>query len=206
MRYVTTLLIVAGVATAAFGRADDRPRADPPTTPLELRITGQPTYTLDIGRLSGAAYRSKIERAVSVVGGRPIAPPDVELVVEMRNTSDAPVRVWVKGDDVVLDLALTGAGAVNVEPQVFFTAEYRMPQAIDLRPGEVYPIPVKELGSGFRGVSRCSYWTEPGEYTLTAVLRTGVRPAPRGSEEGDDGFGLVTLTSAPLRIKVERDR
>jgi hypothetical protein len=204
MTRLTYVLVVMGVAAAAgVGRADDRPKADPPTTPLALNISGTTTYTLNTGGLCGADYRTKILNAVEAVRP-PLAPPAVDLVVEVWNTSDSSVRIWTRGDPVVLELTLRGNGAVNVMPQLFYTAEYRMPQAIDLPPGAAYPIPVRELVSGFRGVSRCSYWTEPGEYRLVATLWTGVQPAPLGAVEVDDGFGLVTLISAPLRINVER--
>jgi hypothetical protein len=201
MRNVTRAMVVAGLAAVvAVARADDRPKADPPATPLELSISGKTTYTLDTHDLSGAAFRRRIAAAVEDVGP-PLAPPAVDLVVGIRNTSDRTVRVWAKGDPVGLELRLSGTGAVNVEPKVFVTAEYRIPEAITLAAGETYLLPVRDLGSGFRGVSRCSYWTEPGEYRLVAILQTGVSPAPRGAG-GDDGFGLVTLTSAPLRITV----
>jgi hypothetical protein len=201
MRSLTCLLVVAGLAAViAAARADDRPKADPPTTPLELSISGKSTYTLDTRGLSGTEFRKRITDAVEDIG-HPLAPPTVDLVVRVRNTSDRTVRVWAKGDPVVLELRLSGSGAMNVEPKVFVTAEYRMPEAIDLAAGESHLFPVRNLGSGFRGVAMCSYWTEPGEYRLVAILQTGVSPAPRGADE-DDGFGLVTLTSAPLRINV----
>ena len=48
-----------------------------------------------------------------------------------------------------------------------------------------------------------AYWTEPGEYTLTASLKSGISPAPKDSKDTRDGFGVVTFTTEPIKIKVE---
>ncbi|HJZ53314.1 MAG TPA: hypothetical protein VKE74_00055 [Gemmataceae bacterium] len=202
-RWIRVLAVAVAATVAGFAFADDKPKADPPATPLELTITGKTiTYPLDTGGLSGTESRKKIEEAVKA-GGKVPAPPAVDLVAEIKNTSDKPVKVWVKGDPVVLELTLKGEGAVNVNPKLFFTNELRLPEAVEIAPGKSHPIPVKSLASGFRGVARGSYWTEPGEYELVATLKTGVSPAPKGAKDGGDGFGIVTLTSAPLKIKVE---
>src|SRR5438876_1003551 len=104
MRYLTRMLVVAGVAAAVgVGRGDGRPKADPPTTPLVLTVSGRTTYALDTGGLSPAAYRRRITDAAAAIGA-PLAPPAVDLVAEVRNTSGSPVRVWVIGDPVVVDL------------------------------------------------------------------------------------------------------
>ena len=42
----------------------------------------------------------------------------------VKNTGDKPVRLWAKGDPVVLTLELKGEGAVNLEPRVAFTLEF----------------------------------------------------------------------------------
>jgi hypothetical protein len=206
-RAIRVLAVTIATAAAGVGAADDqkpadKPKADPPTTPLELSISGKTTtYALDTGGLSAADYGKKIEDAAKT-GGKMPAPPAVDLVVEIKNTSDKPVMVWVKGDPVVLELALAGKGAVNSAPKLALTREFRTPEAVEIAPGKPHQIPVKSLVSGFRGVSTYAYWTAPGEYDLVAKLKTGVSPAPKGAKEGMDGFGMVTLTSAPLRIKV----
>ena len=65
---------------------------------------------------------------------------------------------------------------------------------------------VKNLVSGFRSASKYAYWTEAGEYELVAKLKTGMSPAPKDAKEGGEGFGLVTVTSAPLKITVEEKK
>lgn len=205
-RTIRGLAAMAAVTIAGIGLAqkkDEGPKADPKGTPLELTITGKKTeHVLDTGGLSPADYRKMIEAALKEKGGkRPPPPPAVDLVVELKNTSDRPVQVWTKGDPVVLELELKGKGAVNGSPPLAFTADFRIPEASEIAPGKSFAFPVKSLRSGFRGASKFSYWTAPGEYELVAKLKTGMQPAPKGAKDFD-GFGVVTLTSAPFRITV----
>jgi hypothetical protein len=72
-----------------------------------------------------------------------------------------------------------------------------------LKPGQSHSIPVAQLRYGLRGGSEYAYWTEPGDYTLTASFNTAISPAPANVKPQADGFGQVTLTSEPIKIKVE---
>lgn len=196
-----TILALAVALTAAAGRADDKK----PAGPVQVTITGKAKYALQTGGLTPAEYKKRVDAAANAkeFGGRPPAAPAVELAVEVKNTSDKPVQVWVKGDPVVLELTAKGPGAVNLTPLLAFTQEFRLPTAVEVGPGKTHTIPVKSLVSGFRGASRYSYWTEPGEYELTATFKTGVSPAPPGSQPGEEGFGMVELKSAPFKVTVE---
>ena len=203
---IRTILTFALCFPAAAVRADDKnadkPRADPEATPLELAITGKATtYTLDTGGLSAEEYRKRL--ADEAKTGKPLAVPMIDLAVEIKNTSDKGVQVWNAGDPVVLTLDLRGKGAVNLDPALAFTREFRIPKSVEIPPGKSVSIPLTSLTSGFRGRSHVSYWTEPGDYELVATLKTGVSPAPKGAKDGMDGFGLVTLTSAPFKLTVE---
>lgn len=195
--WVVSLL---GVGTVAVGvaAAEDKAPVDPKDVPLRLTLTAKTTqYTLDTGGLSAEEYKKQ----VSMTEGRPAPTPAVDLAVVITNTSDKPVSVWVNGDPVILTLDLKGKGAVNVQPLLAFTQEFRAPQAVEIAPGKSHTIPVKSLTSGFRMASVYSYWTEPGTYELVATLKTGVRPIPKGAPEFDD-YGVVTLTSPPLKLTV----
>jgi len=130
----------------------------------------------------------------------------VDLVLEIKNTSDKPVTVWISGDPVVVELTLKGKGAVNVMPELAFTQEFRFPKPVEIAPGKTHAIPVKTLVSGFRGASKYSYWSEAGEYELVAKFKTGMSPAPKDAKDGGDGFGNVSVTSAPLKIVVEEKK
>jgi hypothetical protein len=204
-RRVLPLGLVFGLAGLAGGQEKkDKPKADPEGTPLELAVTGKvTTYELDPAK-SGAEFKKLLEDGVKAKKlGRPPAPPAVDLAVSVKNTSDKPVKVWVKGDPVVLTLEVKGKGAVNVDSFGPMTLEFRLPEAVEIAPGKAHEIPLKSLASGMRGVTRFSYWTEAGEYELVAALKTGVNPAPKGAKEGTDGFGMVTVTSPPLKLTVE---
>lgn len=200
--FARILCVVVAITSAAS--AADKPKSEPEGVPLELAITGKLVkFELDTGGLSEAEYKKAIEDAGKGRGAKPPATPKVEFSVEIKNTSDKPLTVWTKGDPVVLDLELKGKGAMNIAPPLAFTREFRIPSGVEIAPGKSVSLPVKSLTSGFRGASVFSYWTAPGEYELTAKLKTGVNPAPKGAKEADEGFGEVKLTSLPLRLTVE---
>jgi hypothetical protein len=127
----------------------------------------------------------------------------VDLVIEIKNTTDKDVQFWVSGDPVHVNLQLKGPGAVTVKPPIAFTREFRLPRPMTLKAGKSHSIPVAQLRYGHRGASEYAYWTEPGEYTLTATFNTGISPAPANVKPQADGFGRVILTSEPIKIKVE---
>src|SRR5262249_50135738 len=209
-RWILPMVAIFGFAGVASpdDKKTDKPKAEPEGTPLELSITGKTTkFTFDTGGLTQAEFKKKIEDATKKKPiGRPPAPPTVDLTVEIKNTSDKPVKVWTKGDPVVLTLELKGTGAVNAEVLSPMTREFRIPEAVEIEPGKTASIAVKSLMSGIRGATQYSFWTEPGEYELVAKLKTGMNPAPKGAKEGMHGFGVVTLTSAPLKLTVEEKK
>jgi hypothetical protein len=193
-----TVVLTLTLLAAAAADDDKGPTTDPKGVKLELSITGKKT-TYPLGKVRSAEELKKLaEDRVPLP-----KPPEVDLKVVVKNTGDKPVRLWTKGDPVVLTLELKGEGAVNLEPQVAMTLEFRTPEAVEVAPGKSVEIPIKSLTSGFRGLSRYSYWTKPGEHELVATLKTGVQPIPKGAEE-QDGFGKVKLTSAPFKVKVEK--
>ncbi len=195
-------LLVLGISPLAAEDKKDKPKAEPEGTPLELSVTGKAKYTLDLGGQTADEFKKAVDAAAKA-GRRPAAAPAVELTVEIKNTSDKAVHVWISGDPVVLTLTLKGKGAVNVAPPLAFTEEFRSPKAVEIPAGKTHTIPVKALVSGYRGAAHWAYWTEAGEYELTATLKTGVNPAPKGAKDANDGFGQVMLTSVPLKITVE---
>lgn len=201
---------LAAVAVGDAGMADDAPKAGkavPPGTPLALTISGTAKYVFDAGPLSPEQYKKLLDDAAKPgkkglgFGGKLPTPPAVELTVEVKNTSDKAVTLWKSGDPVVLTLNLAGKGAVNLAPPIAMTQEFRVPQEVTLDAGKSHAFAVKVLRSGVRGMTHHSYWTAPGEYELTATLKTGLRPAPKGAQDFD-GFGVVTVTSPAFKITV----
>lgn len=205
---VALAVVFGGLAAAQDKKADAKPKAEPEGTPLELSVTGKTAkYTLDTGGMSAADYKKVVEDAAKAKGKAKLPPaPAVDLAVEVKNTSDKAVKVWDKGDPVVLTLELKGKGAVNADRFGPMTLEFRIPSAVEIGAGKTHSIPVKSLMSGMRGMTKVAYWTEAGEYEVVATLRTGMSPAPKGAKEGMDGFGVVTLTSAPLKVMVEEKK
>ena len=207
IRSFAAILFLSACSAATAEKPADKPSADPKETPLELSITGKVVkFTLDTGDLTPAEYQKKIEDAAKAKNGRPPATPTVDLAIEIKNTSDKAVMVWSKGDHVVLELELKGKGAVTANPNLAFTREFRLPVAVEIAPGKSLSIPVKSLTSGFRGASKFTYWTAAGDYELVAKFKTGMDPAPKGATDAGDGFGTVTLTSAPLKVTVEEKK
>jgi hypothetical protein len=194
-------LLVSGLAAPA---GDDKPQArtDPPSTTLEVRlIANKDTYSLDRGGKTAAQYRKSLQEALAA-DGFPATPP-VDLVLEFRNTGDQEIQVWIGGDTTELKLELDGPGVVTGVSRRAVTEELRKPKTVTIAPGKSYTLPIKELEYGTRSQVDGAYWTEAGDYTLTATYKTAVSPAPKGAKGAGGGFGFVTARSAPIKLKVE---
>jgi hypothetical protein len=195
--FCLTLLALAPLAA----RADDKKDKDPPKS--DLPVTAKLTAKTESYTLDSKADDLKKQLDDAKKSGKYPTPPKVDLALEITNTSDKDVEIWTSGDPVVLTLDLKGPGAVSVDPLKAFTDEFRVPKATTLAPGKSFTIPVKGLTYGFRGAASQAYWTEAGEYTLGATFQTGISPAPKGAKDVQDGFGKVSLTAEPVKIKVE---
>jgi hypothetical protein len=197
IRFLLAGLALAGFAAGAW--ADEKPKA--PDLPVTATIVAKTaTYKLDLGGKTADDFKKELKDAEK--SGKLPAPPAVEMTLELKNTSKEDVQVWVGGDPFVISLELKGTGAVNVKPQLAFTTDFRGPKPIKIEAGKTHSIPLTSLKYGFRGASEMAYWTEPGEYTLSASIKTGISPAPKDTK-AQDGFGVVTLTTEPIKIKVE---
>jgi hypothetical protein len=199
------LLVIVGVGQIVSQEAKDKGKGKgaPAGAPIELRLTGKKTtYVLDLGGQTAAEFKKQIEEA-DKTGKAPPAPA-VDLALEFRNTSDKDVQLWIEGDSTQLTLKLKGPAAVNnVRKRLAVTLDFRAPKTITVPAGKSYILPIKSLANGFRNITAASYWLEPGEYALTASYKTALSPAPKGSTDAGEGFGNITLTSSPLKLKVE---
>lgn len=195
-------LILAALAVATGVRAADTPAGstDPKGVPLKLEIAGTAKYTLDLGGKTAAEFKKAIADAKESGGPVP-PPPAVDLRLTVTNTSKKPIEVWKSGDPIVVSLTLKGPGVLEAKPALAFTADFKLPMATELEPGKSLEFPLKALVGGFRGASDYTYWIEPGEYELVASWKSGVSPKPEEAME-QDGFGIVTVTSAPFKIVV----
>jgi hypothetical protein len=191
---------VAGLAKEA--KPKDAGKTEPPGVPLELRLVAKKaTYQLDLGGKTADEFRKQLQEAEK--SGKSPPPPAVDLVLELKNTGTKDVQVKLDGDDSRIILHLKGKGAVSIEPRKAFTQEFRNGRVVTLAPGKSESIKIKSLDYGFRGVAQQAYWTEAGEYSLAASYHLPVAPAPKGAEDAGEGFGQVTVTSAPVKITVE---
>lgn len=157
--------------------------------------------TLDLGGQTPDEARDQL-RAKARKGQLPPA-QRVDLSFVLRNTGNRPIQVWTGGEATGMLLQLRGPGWIDVTAPVSPTERGRATKTVRLEPGESCVVPIIELAYRDRGVVHHLYWTEPGEYTLTVQFRTGVRPPPPGAPPLKEGFGLVTLSSAPITIRVE---
>jgi hypothetical protein len=156
-------------------------------------IVNKGTYVLNPAQ-SGAAFRSQLDQLKSgQVKGRLPQPPAVELTFRIRNATDKPVALEIGGDDSQMDLKLDGPGAVTVDNNIAVTMEFRMGTPVTIAAGKTYDIKISLLAFGIRGISKYAYWTEPGDYSLTASYTSGT-----SEKKG-------TITSAPVTIKISKE-
>src|SRR5262249_16512301 len=100
-------------------------------------------------------------------------------------------------------LAIRGPGALN-HPSVLVqtgVVTVERPQPVLLAPGETHTVRVSCLGTGASG-DPFACWLLPADYTITGYSRGCVSPAPKDSDVVLDGFASVTISLAPLAVKV----
>jgi hypothetical protein len=177
-------------------------KVEPKGAPLQAVLKANKTaYKLDLGGQTADELRKQLKNAADPKQYPPA--PEVDLVLELTNTGDQEVQIWVGGDATRLMLELKGKGAVNTEVKgQAFTREFRAPKALKLAPGKSHRIEIKKLEYGMRDRSHRSYWLEPSEHEVTASYQTAVSPAPKGADDAGEGFGRVRVTSAPVKLKV----
>jgi RNA polymerase sigma factor (sigma-70 family) len=192
-------------------------KTDPPGVPLEATVKiNKATYTLDLGGKTPAEFRKWVEATRLIAEApeklvEPPPPPAVDLILTVRNTSDKDVEVRISGDGVKVSLELKGPGALTKKLDRIYPLDLRLGEHRTLGPGKSHSFPITSLAYGFRslsegfpGASHLAYWTAPGEYTLTVSLQTEILPAPKGARQGYQKFGVVTLTAAPVKLRVKK--
>jgi hypothetical protein len=203
MKYMLSVGCLAlALATLAEEPKKDQGKTDPPGVPLEAKLVAkQATYTLDFGGLTAEDFRKAI-KAGDDTGQYPEA-PRVDLVLKLRNTGDHDLQVKLGGTQNVITLDLEGKGAVSAKLKKQITPKFIVAsKPLTLAPGKGESVPITSLSYGFKGSDR-AWWTETGEYTLAASYQTEVSPAPKDAKPGPEGFAPVTVTSAPVKVKVE---
>jgi hypothetical protein len=201
MRRLVGVTVVA-VAAAVLGStqaAQPQGKDAPKGGPLELQlISKKDAYAWDAGGLTPKELQQQLEKIQEDMKNKkfnlkPPPAPNVDLVLKIVNTSKDEITVYYGGDPNMWTFELKGPGVVTLTNPIALTTEFRMPKGRTLKAGEAIEIPVNKLLDGIRGVGRLVYWTEPGEYTLSA------------SYQLSDAKGKRTdvLKSEPVKIKVE---
>jgi uncharacterized protein (TIGR03067 family) len=194
------------------GAARPRGKVEPAGTPLAAVLkANKATYKLDLGGRSAERFRKVATARDRFDAGGPSS-PTVDLVLEVRNTSAKEVQLFTLPDLAEVKLSLKGPDALTVHMQGPFQLDRRLPKPITLAPGKAFTRPIRSLNHGHRDIEFRSYWLAPGDYTLTASFHTAMVPPPAGAVLYDGrlgepqlkGFGVVTVTTAPLTLKVVR--
>jgi hypothetical protein len=165
---------------------------DIPQAAGEAQAPKHRTYILDLGGKTPEAYRQQLRAAAEANQLPP--PPEVNLALEVRNTTDREMLLWPGSDGTELKLDLRGPGLVRFAMQGE-AAPFLTPEKIRLAPGESHSVPIPRLIDGSLGRLRSLFWTEPGVYTLTVHYRVLV------SLDGLKSFR--TVSSGPIRIELQ---
>ncbi len=146
---------------------------------------------LDFRGKTPAQYREQL-RLAEQTGQLPV-PPEVDLTLEVTNTTPRELQVWIDSPQTELRLDLKGPGAVSLTAA---KATESPPRSITLAPGEHYSFHIVRLEERASWKPHFWYWTEPGTYSLTARLTTIVTAPGSGSRR-------VSIASALITIQVE---
>ena len=160
--FLALLPLVALVASA--GGADLIAVSKPAPGLTTTLVSAKDSYPLDPAQ-SGEAFRKSLAG-----NGRKPAASKVDLTLRVNNPTDHAITFSYGGDDSNITFNLEGPGATTVQNNVMMTREFRPSEAITLKPGETHAIKIASLAGGLRGVSQMTYFTEPGDYKLSATL------------------------------------
>ncbi len=195
-------LLLAGLllVVPAPVRADQGPDPEPPPRDdLTVKLVAQKkTYRLNLGGMTATQFRQAIQNGVNL----PEAPAvDLELVI--TNNTKNEVRVRTTG--TVPRLSLTVDGPNVVEAPAPRQVRKKGATYSTLRPGQSVSIPIRTLSSRRTAAQSVRhYWTEPGEYTLSASLYTLVLGANLKGALVKGKYQYVTLKTRPIKVKVEK--
>jgi hypothetical protein len=191
--------------TATTSTLADEPtkaRSEPAGAAVEARLSAdRDSYTLDLNGLSAEDYKKQLKGSEKGGPNPPI--PKVNLTLELVNTSGKEVQLRYGGTMNVYTLELKGPGAETVafggraEPKFILA-----PKTVTLAPGQSVKVKIDSLAFGRRNLTHAAFWTAPGDYTLAISYQAMLNPAPEGAKDAGNGFGNVTLTSAPIKLKV----
>src|SRR5262245_39912484 len=96
------ILCLAALCLTAIARADDaKGKTEPKEAPLEAILTAnKTTYKVDLGGKTAEEVSKQIKDADQP--DQFPAAPEVDLTLELKNTGEKEIQVWVGGDATLL--------------------------------------------------------------------------------------------------------
>lgn len=153
-----TLALTAALLLSSTALAEDK-------VPLTAALKSmKESYTLDPAQ-TGDAFKATLKEK-----GRHPAPSKVDIAFIITNNSDKEITLNLGGDSSRYEFKLEGPGAVTVENMIPMTREFRMGTPVTIAPGKTYEQRFGNLSAGMRGMTQYSYFTEAGDYKLSATL------------------------------------
>lgn len=171
-------------------------------SPVKARlIVKQAKYVLPKEQ-QGKAFRKRIEAETD--GDKLPAAPKIDLVLELKNISKEDVMIWPKGAIIYPDLTVKGPGVVEPENLQSISVESSGGSVQpNIAPGKSHRVAIDSLNPN--GGTSWFYWSEPGEYTITATytVYTGLPPFPfPDSKKPKDKPKIYEVTTPPVKVKV----
>lgn len=150
----------------------------------------------------GKAFRNQIAEETDTDNLPP--PQKVNLVLELKNTSQEDVMIWPRGAITYPDLIVEGPGVVQPENLTTISGESSGTSVQPtIAPGETHRITITSLNPN--GGTTWFYWCEPGEYTIKASYKvhTGLPPFPFPDNKKVVGRPQqYEVTTPPVKVQV----
>ena len=222
--YLKLIVVLQLAGVLAAGEADTvaPPKVLPPAVPLELKLTSHRAhYAVDRGGKSAAEYAAFLKSGNNPYG------PAVVIMIELHNKGDKDLIAYGAPRPQFELKGPRAESVCEVAPTQFQSApsrRYALPAGKSIflnvisfcNPDKDEPSvkdTIKRLSYSEGCALRCVNWTEPGEYTLSAVLPIGVSPAPEKAEpfqKGNfafpkvpDDIGMARLESNAVKLTIQ---
>ncbi|QDT97417.1 hypothetical protein V144x_28920 [Gimesia aquarii] len=200
-RFISLPVIVCLISTSVPLLAEE-PIKKSKASPVEARlIVNQSKYILSPKR-RGKAFRKRIEAETD--SDKLPAAPQVDLVLELKNISKENVMIWPKGAISYPDLTVKGPGVVQPDNLKSISgASSGSSIQPTIAPGKSYRLSIDSLNPN--GGTPWFYWSEPGEYTITATytVYTGLPAFPLPDDKKPKNKPKkYEVTTPPVKVKV----
>jgi hypothetical protein len=192
-----TLLLAFLPAFSAQAKAEEPNPEPPPPAPVTVKLVAKKkTYKLDLGGLTAAKFRQRVK-----AGNDLPQAPTLDMVLVITNNSKNPIRIRSTGSTTRVMLEVTGPDVVQAainealpRPKISY---------VILASKQSLEMPVDRLASKISTIRyNRHYWTEPGEYKVTASIYTSVQMDYNANVAVR--LEYKTLKARPITVKVEK--